>query len=276
MRSVYLLLIALFVTIAGTAQVKKGKLFIIGGGAINEDLRKEILTAANWKKGDKMVAVTLASGYGDSAYIWINEDFRKLTGEDCIKFDSASVHDPQQVEALAHSKIIYLGGGDQERFMRLIEGTAVKKAIQSARNHGAIVAGTSAGASVMSERMITGNALLDSAQASTFRSLRKGNLELKEGLGLLDSVIVDQHFLVRSRYNRMLSAIMEYPRYQCLGINESTAIIVDGNSATVTGESQVIVFAKPRGVHVTPAKFMAAGSVELHVYVKGEKFYIKK
>lgn len=275
MRAVYLLLLALLLVQATAAQTKKGKLFIIGGGEINDALRKEILTVGNWKKGDKIVAVTLASGYGDSAYIWINEDFRKVTGEDCIKFDSASVHDPVQVAALAQAKIIYLGGGDQERFMRLIQGTAVKKAIQSARNHGSLIAGTSAGASVMSERMITGNALLDSAQASTFRSLRKGNLELKEGLGLLDSVIIDQHFLVRSRYTRMLSAIMEHPNYQCLGINESTAIIVEGNTATVTGESQVVVFAKPKRVHSTSQKFLA-GAVELQIYVSSEKFAIKK
>lgn len=275
MRAFLLMMLSLLFVDAVSAQSKKGKLFIIGGGEINDALRKEILATGNWHKGDKIVAVTLASGYGDSAYIWINEEFQKFTGEDCIKFDSASVHDPKQVAALEMAKIIYLGGGDQERFMRLIAGSNVKKAIQLARNRGAMIAGTSAGASVMSEHMITGNALLDSVQASTFRSLRKGNLELKEGLGLLDSVIVDQHFLVRSRYNRMLSAIMEYPKFQCLGINESTAIIVDGNTATVTGESQVIVFAKPRGVHVTPGKYLAASSVELHIYTKGEKFPIK-
>ena len=94
--------------------------------------------------------------------------------------------------------------------MRIIKNTPVKEAIREARNNGALIAGTSAGASVMSKRMITGNALMDTVLSPTFKRLSKGNLELKEGLGLLDSVIIDQHFVVRSRYNRMLSAIMEY------------------------------------------------------------------
>jgi len=256
-------------------QHKKGKLFIIGGGTISDAFRQQVLAAAEWKKGDLIAAVTLASGYGDSAYIWMNDDFKRLTGQDCLKFDSAAAQDPEKIAALKKASIIFLGGGDQERFMRIIKNTPVKQAILAARNNGALIAGTSAGASVMSEQMITGNALLDSAQASTFKRLSRGNLELKEGLGLLDSVIIDQHFVVRSRYNRMLSAIMEHPHYNCIGINESTAIIVDKGWATVAGESQVIVFSKPVGVHTTPGKSLAAASVQLAVYVAGEKFRIK-
>lgn len=253
----------------------KGKLFIIGGGHISDSFRMQILKTAHWKKGDLIAAVTLASGYGDSAYIWMNDDFKKLTGDDCLRFDSAAAHNPEKIAALQKAKIIFLGGGDQERFMRVIQNTPVKAAIRAARNTGALIAGTSAGASVMSEFMITGNALLDTVAASTFRVLKKGNLELKEGLGLLDSVIIDQHFVVRSRYNRMLEAIMEHPNFNCIGINESTAIIVDNGRATVVGESQVIIFSKPAGVHTTSGQALAAASVQLAIYVAGEKFTIK-
>ena len=253
----------------------KGKLFIIGGGTITDSLRAQLLTAGQWKKGDVIAAVTLASGYGDSAYIWMNDDFKKLTGEDCLRFDSAAAHDPEKIAALKTAKIIFLGGGDQERFMRIIRNTLVKETIRAARNNGALIAGTSAGASVMSEAMITGNALVDTVLASTFKRLCTGNLELKEGLGLLDSVIIDQHFVVRSRYNRMLSAIMEHPGYNCIGINESTAIIVDNGWATVAGESQAIVFSQPKNVHTTANHTLAASSVQLGVFVAGEKFRIK-
>ena len=255
--------------------LQKGKLFIIGGGAISDALRMQILNAGHWKKGNVIAAVTLASGYGDSAYTWMNDDFKKLTGEDCLRFDSAAIYDVQKIEALKKATIIFLGGGDQERFMRIIKNTTVKEAIREARNNGALIAGTSAGASVMSERMITGNALLDTMLSPTFNRLSKGNLELKEGIGLLDSVIIDQHFVVRSRYNRMLSAIMEYPKYNCIGINESAAIIVHNGWATVAGESQVIVFSNPRRVHTTAGHALAAASVQLAIYVPGEKFRIK-
>jgi len=61
--------------------LQKGKLFIIGGGAISDALRMQILNAGHWKKGNVIAAVTLASGYGDSAYTWMNDDFKKLTGK---------------------------------------------------------------------------------------------------------------------------------------------------------------------------------------------------
>lgn len=253
----------------------RGKLFIIGGGNISDSLRRQMLTTAHWKKGDIIVAVTLASGLGDSAYIWMNEEFKKLTGEDCLRFDSAAVYDPQKIATLKKATIIFLGGGDQERFMRLIKNSPVKQAIREARNNGALIAGTSAGASVMSREMITGNGLLDTVLTSTFKILKKGNLELKEGLALLDSVIIDQHFVVRSRYNRMLSAIMEHPGYNCIGINEGTAIIINNGWATVAGESQVIVFSNPVHVHTTKNNTLAAAKVQLSVYVAGEKFTIR-
>jgi cyanophycinase len=279
MQKIYWLSV-LFISLHLQAQHKsshtRGKLFIIGGGEVSDSFRQQVLTAGNWKKGDVIAAVTLASSYGDSAYIWMNDDFKKLTGEDCLKFDSAAALNPDKIAALKKARIIYLGGGDQERFMRIIQHTPVKTAIQEARNNGALIAGTSAGASVMSEKMITGNALLATEQASTFKRLSRHNLELKEGLGLLDSVIIDQHFLVRSRYNRMLSAIMEYPRYNCIGINESTAIIIDNGWATVAGESQVIVFSQPAKVHSNAAGYLAAASVQLGIYIAGEKFRIKQ
>src|SRR4051812_13800695 len=153
----------------------KGQLFIIGGGHISDSLRAKILTSAGWKQGDIIVAVTLASAL-DSAYFWINEDFKKLTGSDCFRFDSAAAQDPENLAVLKKARVIYFGGGDQARFMRLIENTGVKQAIIDARNNGTLVAGTSAGAAVMSRRMITGRELQDSASGAAFKVIKKENL----------------------------------------------------------------------------------------------------
>ena len=105
--------------------------------------------------------------------------------------------------------------------------------------------------------------------------IHSGNLELAEGLGLLDSVIVDMHFITRSRHNRLLSAIMEHPNYQCIGIDESTAIIVHNDSAQVAGVSQVIVFIKPKSVSKTASSLLGAKDIHVSVYLPGEKFPIK-
>lgn len=277
-RKGYILLILLYAFSPTNAQplskVPKGNLFIIGGGEISDSLRKEILITADWKKGDMIAAVTLASTW-DSAFIYTNEVFKRLTGQDCISIDSASIHNPLTLDSLKKARIIYLGGGDQDRFMNLIKGTVVKQIIREAYYKGAVIAGTSAGASVMSEKMITGNSTRDKDYAATFQEIYTGNLEIKEGLGLLDSVIIDQHFVVRSRYNRMLTAVLDYPGYQCIGINESTAIIVTNKKAKVTGESQVILFSQPTGRKKLNG-YLGANKIQLSVFLPGDQFHIKR
>lgn len=260
---------------AGNTIFAKGTLFIIGGGEISDSLRMEMLNAAGWQPGDLISAVTLASGWGDSAYIWMNEEFKKLTGQNCVKIDSAAVHDKLSLDSLSKSKIIYLGGGDQSAFMRKIENTEVKKIIRNAYYNGALVGGTSAGAALMSDRMITGNGLIDTVYESTFSILKKGNIELKEGLGLLDSVIVDMHFIARSRYNRLLSAQLENLNYQCIGIDESTAIIVKNGNATVAGQNQVVVFSSPKKIKSGANNLIGADGMEISIYLPGESFKIK-
>lgn len=75
---------------------------------------------------------------------------------------------------LRKSKIIFISGGDQAVMMRLIKGTTIKAAINEAYQNGALISGTSAGASIMSERMITGEGLVDTVYESTFDNIWKG------------------------------------------------------------------------------------------------------
>lgn len=252
-----------------------GYLFIIGGGDRDDLLMQKMIEVAGWKKGDIMVAIPLSSTY-DSSYYWINDQLQHMTGQACVRFDSAAIYDAAKLDSLRRAKIIFIGGGDQSRMMQLIQGSTVKRIILEAYHHGATVGGTSAGAAIMSERMITGNQLLDTAYESTFPVLRSENLELKEGLGLLDSVIIDMHFITRSRYNRLFSAVMEHPNYQCIGIDEATAIIVHGDSATVAGESQVITIQVPHHIEKGKDHLMGARDLDVSIFLPGDKFRIRK
>ncbi len=274
---VFLIFVCCSISVAQqTANPPRGTLFIIGGGSISDSLRMQMLKAAGWKKGDIIAVVTLASGLGDRAFSGSNEAFKRLTGADCMKFDSAAITDPLKLDSLAKAKVIYLGGGSQGRFMELIAGTNVKQVITQAYYNGALVGGSSAGAAVMSKKMVTGYGLRDTAYASTFKIIQKGNIEIKEGLGLLDSVIIDQHFVYRSRHNRMLSAVMEFPGFQCIGIDESTAIIVKNGKATVAGDSQVIVYADAKNIHTGIDQAFAASDIKLAIYLAGESFPVKR
>ena len=261
---------------AAAGEYPKGKLFIIGGGDRGDSLMMDLIVASGWKPGDLITTITLPSGWGDSAYIWLNNDFKKLTGQNCVKFDSAAVHVPEKLDSLRKSKIIFISGGDQAVMMRLIKGTAIKEAINEAYQNGALIGGTSAGASIQSERMITGEGLVDTVYESTFDNIWKGNLELVEGLGLLDSVIIDQHFVARSRYNRLLCAVIENKGFQCIGIDEGTAILVSQGMAEVVGVSQVIEVAAPISVDMSRDTLLTAKQIHINIYAPGDKFPIKQ
>ena len=130
---------------------------------------------------------------------------------------------------------------------------------------------------MMSHYMLTGNQLLgDTTYESTFSKLWYDNIEIKEGLGLLDSAIIDQHFVARSRYNRMLSAIAKFPTLPCIGIDEGTAIIVHGNNVKVAGTSQVIVFSQPKHLQVTDRGYIKFDDVQMTIYTNGDSFQLKQ
>ena len=106
---------------------------------------------------------------------------------------------------------------------------------------------------------------------STFDKLHNNNIEIKEGLGLLTSAIIDQHFIVRSRYNRLLSALAKYPGVTCIGIDEATAIIVQGNKIKVAGDSQVVIIKKPEQLKVTFAGLIKVKNLQFGIYMEGDE-----
>jgi cyanophycinase len=127
----------------------------------------------------------------------------------------------------------------------------------------------------MSEKMLTGDGRIDTVYANTYSVLWKGNLEIAEGLGLLDSVIIDQHFVARSRYNRLISAVIEMPGYQAVGIDESTAILVSQGKATVVGASQVINIGAPQHVLHPGDTLLNAHDISVDIFIPGDVFDIK-
>ena len=100
------------------------------------------------------------------------------------------------------------------------------------------------------------------------------NIEFKRGLGLLTNAVVDQHFIVRSRYNRLLSALASFPLLSCIGIDEETAIIVEGNKIKVTGNSQVIVMKNISKLEVTKSNLIKFKDIEFSIYTSGDEFWI--
>jgi cyanophycinase len=255
----------------------KGSLFIIGGGDRPPSLVKSLLAVAKLSSKDYIVVLPMSSEEPDSSFYYFKEDIAPVCTNTIanLNFTKETINNKQWLDSLLHAKLIFITGGDQERFMNVVLHTPVYDAIHKAYANGSTIAGTSAGAAVMSKHMITGKEFSDTTYRATFRKLHDKNIEIKEGLGLLDNAIIDQHFIVRSRYNRLLSALAKYPSLPCIGIDEVTAIIVHGNKIDVTGESQVFVFKDPKGLKVTPGDLIKLTDMQVSIYTAGDEFLLK-
>ena len=237
---------------------------------------KSLLTASSLKTKDYIVVLPMASEETDTAFYYVKTSLETLCSNTIADLDFSKENKFKQLwlDSLEHAKIIFICGGDQSRFMKSIEGTQIGAAIQKAYLNGATISGTSAGAAVMSKYMITGNELSDTTYHETFRRMHANDLEIKPGLGLLPNAIIDQHFVVRSRYNRLLVALATYPNLPCIGIDEATAIIVHGNTIKVIGESQVIVLRNPSGLKIERG-LIKFKDVEMSIYTASDEFKLR-
>ncbi|MDI6048057.1 cyanophycinase [Flavobacterium yafengii] len=260
------------------AQKNKGKLFIIGGGHRSDALMTQLVKLSDLQKKDYIVVLPMSSEEPDSAYIYFKKQFEKLTSNPIImlNFDKTTATNKVLNDSLQNAKLIFISGGDQSRFMNVVKNTPIYTAIHQAYENGSTIAGTSAGAAVMCEHMITGNQKLETKYTETFNNIRYDNLETTTGLGLVKNVIIDQHFLKRSRYNRLLSALVEFPTHIGIGIDESTALIVRDKEIEIVGESEVIVVKKPKGIAKSKKEnLVSIKSLEMAVYNEGQKFKIQ-
>ncbi len=253
-----------------------GKLVIIGGGSRPEAMVQRIIKEAQLDRSGYGIILPMSSAEPDSAVYYAKKQFveaglTNIVGLHIYKDENVS---KSKLDSIKNAKMIYISGGDQNRFMDIVGGTAAEDAIHDAFSKGSLIAGTSAGAAVMSKMMITGNELKHPNYSSTFRNIEAENIEIKTGLGMLSGVIIDQHFVKRSRYNRLISAIIEHPELMGIGIDESTAILVKGNTAEVLGDAQVIVLKNPTKSKNENNGKLGARNLELDIYLPGETFSI--
>ena len=253
---------------------QKGKLFIIGGGSRPSAMVDRIIKETGIDKAGYGIILPMSSVAPDSAVYFAKKQFvekgiNTIYGLNFVKNEKLT---KSKIDSIKNAKLIYISGGDQNKFMEIVAGTDIEKAIHESYKNGNLIAGTSAGAAVMSKQMISGKELKHTKYAATFKNIEADNIEIKTGLGMLTNVIIDQHFVKRSRYNRLISAVIEHPDMLGIGIDESTAILVIGDSAEVVGDAQVIVLKngnKSKNVH---EEKLGAHNLQLNIYLPGETF----
>ncbi len=226
-----------------------GSLVIVGGGLLPDTVRERFLELAGGKKG-RLVVIPTASKRVDQSRISRSFNYWKAQGLASVSLlhtlDPKEANDPSFVKPLIEATAAWLGGGDQSRLANAYHGTAVEKELQRLLARGGVVGGTSAGASVMSAIMITG-----------------GNPQARvgQGFGLLSNVIIDQHFQNRKRQKRLLGVLADHPRCLGLGIDEKTAVILQGHTLTVLGKDNVSVCLPPAEGYTDNVKLLKSGEV---------------
>jgi cyanophycinase len=227
-----------------------GALVIVGGGPRPPEIRQKFVDLAGGAGKANVVVFAMASeackAGGDDEVaalraIGVEAESRCLTRADA---DADS-----NVARVARATGIWFGGGDQSRLTGVLKGTRVEAAMHERFAAGAVIGGTSAGAAVMSSVMITGDERhrggdrLPSDSSDAFLTIARDNVVTAPGFGFITSAVVDQHFFRRKRHNRLVSVVLEHPELIGVGIDESTALVVDSlGKWSVIGASAAIVY----------------------------------
>jgi cyanophycinase len=239
----------------------KGKLIIIGGGSIPDSLFSFF---ANYMGGKDQPIVYIPTATTDEEYI--------QKGEHLIKFSSrgftnlSTIHtrnkkeadDPKNIALMRNAKGLYFGGGDQQLIANAYAGTKLYDEFIALLDRGGVIMGTSAGATIMGSLMVGGDARDDISKKYAFNP----------AFSFMTNTALDQHVLARNRQFDLIPVIEHYPGTLGIGMDESTAIIVEAGQFKVWGNSYAMLYdpkdwaaqKKKWGAVLKPFKMMASGS----------------
>ena len=252
-----------------------GPLVIIGGHEDKEGDRLILKAIAQRLQGGKLVIATVASHKPEGYFEAYQKAFEGLGVGELVELylnERAEALEPPVMELLAGAAGVFFTGGDQLRISSQIGDTPVEHFVRRLHAQGGVVAGTSAGASVMSDTMLV--------RGTSSETHRVGDLDMAAGLGLVHGVIIDQHFAERGRIGRLLGAVAQNPRVLGIGIDENTAIVVEGGTCRVLGAGGVYVVDGAGVTHSNVAeaeadKALSLHDVRLHVLSEGDRFELR-
>ena len=172
---------------------------------------------------------------------------------------------------------VWFTGGDQTLLAPILRDTPTLAAMKARYRAGAVVGGTSAGAAVMSDSMLTGNQHPPGDTlgyyGDEFPTIARGVIEVVPGLGFVSGVILDQHFVRRERHNRLFAAVLERPALLGVGIDESTALEIGPDGTWTVRGLGVVVLYDARAAQLTLAgRALGAIDVRVHVLPAGSRF----
>jgi cyanophycinase len=261
-----------------TGGPRSGHLLIIGG-AEDKLRQRQILTRFTSLAGGseaRIAVISTASSLGDEATELYRSVFHGLGVPDVRGLRPLSREDANADEvsaAVEDATGIFMTGGNQLRLSSVIGGTLLGRMILERHRRGAIVAGTSAGASAISTHMV--------AFGTSGATPKQRMTQMSAGLGLLPGVIIDQHFEQRNRLGRLLALVAQSPSLLGIGIDEDTALLVSPSGiGEVLGKGSVTILDPARlqtdAYEVKRHRPIMISGVTLHSLPSGYRFNLRK
>jgi beta-aspartyl-peptidase (threonine type) len=230
-RALLLCMFAVVVLVGTVSEVRAedGTLVVVGGGKIPDTVISRFLKLAGGNEARLVVIPTASSDttlptVDSTTELWSSRGIGHTVLLHTRDRDQAS--DDAFVKPLREATAVWISGGLQSRLAAAYVGTTVQAELHTLLKRGGVIGGTSAGAAIQSGVMIeSGNPVP----------------KISRGLDLIPNTIIDQHFLRRNRVNRLIEAVSRHSDRMGVGIDESTAIIVQGKHAQVVGDSYVTI-----------------------------------
>jgi cyanophycinase len=250
----------------------KGTLLIVGGGSQPDDLVRHFVDLAGGPGKARIAILPMASSEAAESGAEKEAQLDSLGADSfVVNFSRAHADDDSVVKALRGATGIWFPGGDQSLLTSALQGSTALREIETRFRAGAVVGGTSAGAAVMSDSMITGNqfwpGMTVAVDSPSFSRIARRSIEIVPGFGFVRNAIVDQHFIRRQRENRLFTVVLERPSLLGVGIDEGTALeVAPDGKWKVLGRSSVMILDARRS-NVTSAASPALGATAIRVSV---------
>jgi len=210
-------------------------LVIVGGGRVGPEILTRMFDLGGGKHAP-IVVIPTASGADDYPADWSGLKMFKDFGATNITLlhtNDRKVADSEAfVKPLTTARIVWFVGGRQWRLVDSYAHTRTQREIENVLARGGVVAGSSAGASIISSYMVRG------ARENNYIMMAPG---YEEGFGLIKGVAIDQHMLTRNRQDDLEEVVAKHPDVLGIGLDEGTAIIVQGQEFEVVGASKVAI-----------------------------------
>jgi cyanophycinase len=257
---------------------RKTILIAIGGGEMSDarEVLDEMLRYLQVKREPRITVMTVATNESEAASVKYNGLFRRLGIRHVDIVDVSQREDSFAVESIKkveRADALFFTGGDQLNITSLLGGTPLHNLVYERYKEGILIAGTSAGAAMMSSSMIISGHSDSPPKVS--------GVSIAPGMDMVDGTIIDTHFSQRGRHGRLLTAIAHYPQVLGLGIDERTAMVFRNGGFKVIGEGVVTVF-DGRNMHYSDLPYrkdsetVGMFGVDIHVLPAGYKYNMKE